>query len=194
MNATRTLPPAYTQSATLDLSSDRRAVIALNVAAVALLVVFGALTLGFILTTRGGAGVGFTGNGVMVTLTLLALYVVMILLHEAIHGFCFWWVTRARPAFGISWRYAYAAAPDWYIPRNAYLVVALAPAVVITLGGLLLIAVVPAPAVMPIAFVVIVNGAGAVGDFLVTIWLLRRPPHTLVNDVGDAMTLYAPTA
>ncbi len=192
MQTTQTLPVGYAQNGKLDLSSDRWAVIGLNLAAIILLALFAVGTLGFLRVTRSGDGIGFSGNGIVVSLTLLVLYIVMILLHEAIHGVCFWWYTRARPYFGISWRYAYAAAPDWYIPRNAYFVVALAPAVVITLGGLILMAVVPAPVVAPIAFIVIVNGSGAVGDFLVAVWLLRKTPQTLVNDVGDAMTLYAP--
>jgi hypothetical protein len=156
-------------------------------------VVFTVGTLGFVRAMRGADGVGFGGNPIVTSLILVALYVVMIVLHEAVHGVCFWWYTRARPYFGISWRYAYAAAPDWYIPRNAYFVVALSPAVVLTVVGLFLIMTLPPPAVLPVAFVVIMNGAGAVGDFVVAVWLLRRTPQTLVNDVGDAMTLYAPT-
>jgi hypothetical protein len=192
MQATQQLPPSYAQSGKLDLSNNRMAVVGLNLL---LLVVLAVLTVGvlfFVRGVRGGDGVGFGSSGIVISLTLFALYILMILLHEAIHGVCFWWYTRARPYFGVSWRYAYAAAPGWYIPRNDYFVVALAPAVVITVVGLLLIAVVPPAFVAPLAFVVVVNGAGAVGDYTVVVWLLRKTPQTLVQDVGDTMTLYAP--
>jgi hypothetical protein len=39
---------------------------------------------------------------------------------------------------------------------------------------------------------VLLNAVGAVGDLLVTAWLLRYPSTALAQDVGDAMTVFAP--
>jgi hypothetical protein len=63
----------------------------------------------------------------------LAASVLIIPLHELVHGLLFWVFTRRRPLFGLRLPfYAFAAAPvDVYLPRNPYLVVALAPLVLL---------------------------------------------------------------
>jgi hypothetical protein len=113
-------------------------------------------------------------------------------LHELIHGLFFWLFTRTRPAFGFKGAYAYAAAPGWYIPRSQYIIVGLAPLVLITLGGFALLVVVPAWLIPALLFVVVMNGAGAVGDIAVVGWLLVQPRATLVHDLGDAVAIYRP--
>ncbi len=56
---------------------------------------------------------------------LLGVLIVTLVLHELVHGLCFWSFTRDRPRFGWKLIYAYAAAPGWYLPRGRYLTVAL---------------------------------------------------------------------
>jgi hypothetical protein len=124
---------------------------------------------------------------------VLVLTFLMIVVHELIHGLFFWLFTRERPTFGFKGAYAYAAAPDWYMPRNQYAIVGLAPLVLMTLAGLVLLPVIPVWAIPALLFVVVTNAAGAVGDIAVVGWLLLQPRATLVNDIGDAVTLYRPT-
>lgn len=123
---------------------------------------------------------------------LLALIVLamMVVLHEGLHGLMFWHFTGDRPTFGFKGLYAYAAAPSWYLPRNQHLVVALAPLLVITLGGLLLVALLPEAAVLPIIAIVALNAGGAIGDILVALWLLRIDAAALIQDTGDAITVF----
>jgi hypothetical protein len=78
------------------------------------------------------------------------------------------------------------------MPRNQYAVVGLAPLVLMTLAGLALLPVIPVWAIPSLLFVVVTNAAGAVGDIAVVGWLLLQPRATLVNDIGDAVTLYRP--
>ena len=61
-----------------------------------------------------------------------------LVVHELIHGLFFWLFTGSAPRYGLGLSYAYAAAPDWYIPRRKYQVTGLAPVVIIGLGCLLL--------------------------------------------------------
>ncbi len=62
----------------------------------------------------------------------------------------------------------------------------------ITLGGLLLVSVLPLVMLPGLLIFVTFNAAGAVGDLLVCGWLLTFPPTVLAQDVGDVMTLYGP--
>lgn len=198
MQPTQTLPPDYAMSGTMDITKDQRLLIILNVLGLALLAAGGWLFFVAIMALRpqdatSQFSVLFSAT-LLETLLLigsvLALTVVHILIHEAIHGVCFWWYTRNMPRFAFRWTHAYAAAPAWYLPRNRYLVTALAPLVVISLAGLLLAWVVPPGWLLALWYVLTSNAGGSVGDLWVAVWLLRQPASCLANDRGDAVSLY----
>jgi hypothetical protein len=123
---------------------------------------------------------------------LAIVTVAVVLTHEGLHGLSFWLVTGRPPRFGLRGLYAYAGAPGWYIPRDRYLPIALAPLTAITLAGLALLTVAPARAIPAVVVAVALNASGAVGDLAVVVWLLRGPRSTLVQDSGEAVTLYRP--
>ncbi len=88
--------------------------------------------------------------------------------------------------------YAFAALPrDCYLPRNPYVVVALAPLVLLSLLGLLLLPMLPPAAIPTLWLVLTANAVGAVGDLVVAGWLLTFPRTVLAQDAGDRMSLYA---
>lgn len=98
----------------------------------------------------------------------IAFVIMMIILHEATHGLFFWLFTRSRPDFAFNKIiYAYTAAPGWYIPRNKYIVVEMAPLVLITTLGLILLAVAPQGWLLLILILTILNTCGSVGDMAV---------------------------
>lgn len=123
---------------------------------------------------------------------LLGVVAVMIVLHEGLHGLFFWIFTGKRPVFAIRWSYAYAAAPGCFIPRGLYMVVGLAPLVILTTAGLALIPVVPISLLFFLVLFTALNLAGAVGDIWVVGWLLRKSPSTLVRDFGDQIEVFEP--
>jgi hypothetical protein len=86
--------------------------------------------------------------------------------------------------------YAYAGAPDWYIPARQFMIVALAPLVVIGVAGMLLMLLVPESWVLFIAFAVALNTGGSIGDLLVFSRLFKLSPTSLANDTGDVITFY----
>jgi hypothetical protein len=192
----QTLPPGYQQMYNIHLATDKTLFLALNLASVGMLLLAGWLMLQLIVLLRPDAisGGSFTLTGLPLLLLMtgvtLALIFAMVVLHEAIHGLFFWLFTRARPRFGFKGAYAFAAAPDWYIPRNQYLLIGIAPLVLMTLGGVLLLLIVPAPYILPVALVVVLNAAGAVGDIAVVGWLLFKPSSLLVCDLGDGLIVY----
>ena len=196
MHATKTLPPTYSSTYVVDLSRDRRLLIGLNIAGIFWLVIVVALLLWLFLRLRpeiAPIAFSFTAGSLLsaIVLTLFIIFVT-VLLHEAIHGLFFWLFTKERPRFGFKGAYAYAAAPAWYLPRDQFLIVGLAPLLLITVVGLWLVPLVPKGA-LPLLFVALaMNSSGAIGDLYVTGLLLRRPRHTLINDVGDGFTFYEP--
>lgn len=198
LQTTQTLPPDYASSGTIDITKDQRLLWLLNGLGLVLLAAGGWLFLRAIIALRpedawNHFSIVFSAT-LLKTMALiaavLALTVVHIIIHEAIHGIFFWWFTRSQPEFAFRWTHAYAAAPTWFVPRNNYLITCLAPLVVISLGGLILTPFVPASWLLPLWFVLTSNAGGAVGDVLVAVWLLRQPADCLANDRGDAVTLY----
>jgi predicted metal-dependent HD superfamily phosphohydrolase len=125
------------------------------------------------------------------TLGLLLGLIAVLVIHELVHGFFFWIFTGDRPKFGLHILYAYAAAPGWYLPRNYYLAVGLAPFVCISLVGLLLLPFVPFQIVPVLVLSLIFNAAGSVGDFAVCGWLASQPKTLMVQDYGPNMTYYS---
>ena len=115
-------------------------------------------------------------------------------IHESVHGFFFWVFTRSRPVFAFRLFYAYAGAPDWYIPTRQFMIVALGPLVIIGAVGILLMLLVPESWVLFIAFMVALNTGGSAGDLLVFTRLFKLSPTCLANDTGDVVTFYEPTS
>lgn len=129
------------------------------------------------------------------SLALLALganvlsYLLVLVLHEGIHGLIFA-LMGGRPSFGARLPLAlYCGAPNQLFTRNAYLAVGLAPLVLISLGGIALIAL--APTIAPfVQLGLIGNFSGAAGDLWAARILLRQPPRMLIQDTTTGFEVY----
>lgn len=200
MRATQSLPDTYRKIGAIDVSKSESLLLLLNLIGLAVMVGFGYLFIKALLWMRPEEGVrtlrllqiaSFSG-WLVVAAAVIGLTVFHVVLHEAIHGIFFWIFTRARPRFAFRWAYAYASAPDWYIPRDPFLITTLAPFVFISLAGLVILGTAPTNWLLPTWFVITMNAGGAVGDLIVAGWLVRQPPVCLAQDKGDAVTLYLP--
>lgn len=197
---TQHLPENYHESGTLDITKDARLVVLLNAAGLLIVAASGWLFFQAIARQRPEDSVRalqtISIHGLWQLFLFLGLVLVLtafhVILHEAVHGIFFWVFTRSRPHFAFRWAYAYAAAPGWFLPRNAFLVTTLAPLVLISLLGLALIPLLPASALPAAWYVLTMNAGGAAGDILVAIWIARQVPRSLIRDRGDAVTLYVP--
>jgi hypothetical protein len=129
----------------------------------------------------------------LLLVTNLAAYVVVLALHEAVHGLVFL-LLGGRPSFGARLPFAlYCSAPNQLFSRNAYLGVGLAPFVLLSLAGIALI--VLAPAFAPyVQFALIGNASGAAGDLWAARILWLQPSAVLVEDTATGFTLYGLTA
>jgi hypothetical protein len=213
---TKALPPGYVLRVTLDfdrLSKNIPVVVGVNLLGGALLVASGWLFIRAAAFLRGGLegtkilDLSFMptphsslGRTVLLALVffvlplafLFCMSVVTMVLHELTHGLFYWLFTHERPAFGYKGLYAYCAGPGWYMPRNQALVIGLAPVVILSLLGLALLPVVPATLLPSLLLLLIINASGAVGDLLISGWLLTQSRDALLYDheTGVAMTLF----
>lgn len=191
MPPTKNLPEGYQEVYRLSLMENTATALWLQAAAVILAILFWGGFSRIISWMRPGlAAVRFYWTLPEIPQILIAL-VLMILLHEAVHGVFFWLYTKERPKFGFKLAYAYAAAPDWYLPRNQFIVVGLAPLALLSLFGVFFSPVFPLAWVKSLVFFLTLNAAGAVGDMLTVIVVLRYPADALVNDRGEEFAVFS---
>ncbi len=197
MQATKVLPSNYHHQKTLDLSSSR-VVLWLNLAAIPLLFFYGWFFNWVIFSLRPFSpfqiGVfriltSFSGWGLI---ALLLSIIFMLLFHELVHGLFFWLFTHKRPKFALRAGYAYAAAPDWFLPSSQYIIVGLSPFFVISILCIFLGILVTASVIPYLLLIATFNAAGALGDLIVVAWVFWHPKNILVKDEGDKFSSFVP--
>jgi len=137
----------------------------------------------------GNVGFNFTSGTILIS---VALFIGTMVLHELIHG-AFMSKYGGKPSYGAG--IAYFILPYFYatsktvFPRNQYIVIAIAPLVVISLVVIGIMAAFPSIAHwMFIPF--IMNASGAVGDMWVTRNVLRYPKHVILEDRKTGLIIY----
>lgn len=121
--------------------------------------------------------------------------VVVLPLHELIHGIAIRMVGhKARYGIKLDKGVLYATADQALFRKREYLLVALAPLVVITLLGMFLMLIVPWQWAYFVALGVIINAGGAIGDLWMVFILLRYPRSALVRDLEDGFVIYVPSS
>jgi len=207
VQATATLPTDYCRQATLDLSKSRKAVVGAVASGIVLLITAGWLLVQLTHLLRPTAFEGMMLRDILTTtprntsITLpfqlivdaIVAVVSVMLIHELVHGVFFWRFAGQRPAFDIKGLFVYVAGPpEVYFPRNQYLVVGIAPLVLLTLVGLLLMIIVPVGVVPVITLFIAFNVAGAAGDLQMFAWLLSYSSDTLMQDSVTSVIVYGP--
>jgi hypothetical protein len=197
ISATRTLPDGYTQTHEINLTKNKRLSNLLNIAGFIIFVLSFVLLGLFVRWVRPDLSIiTFTIRGdlsaLLQLLGLLLLVALIMVVHVLIHGLFFWVFTRSKPAYALRRAYAYAAAPDWFIPVRQYWIIGLAPLVLIDAIGILLIMLAPARWILTILLLVALNTAGSIGDMLITLRLLRLSPASLAKDTGDSVCFFEP--
>ena len=187
----------------LDLIKDRKMLVLLSLASLVLFVVCWAGLAWLLQVLRpdifpGSESISFTLTGIgsifIQLLVLLGVIFAMVTLHEAIHGIFFKLFTGGRVKFAFRGAYAYAAAPGWFIGKTSYLLISIAPLVLISLVGVAALLIVPVNWILPIMLLVVMNASGAVGDVYVFFLLVSMSGDILVQDFGERMEVYARNA
>jgi hypothetical protein len=148
-------------------------------------VFFGALNLAAYFWQRHTLPSGFSFGGVLLwLLSNIVAYIVILPLHEAIHGLVIA-LLGGKPYFGAKLPLAlFCGAKNQLFRRNQYIVVALAPLVIISLAAIILTLLAPVAASY-IFFATVGNVSGAAGDVWTSARVLRLPPDSLIEDTAD---------
>ena len=125
-----------------------------------------------------------TGGGVLLWLIINVIgYFLILPIHEVVHAlaFLFW---GGRPYFGTKLPLAlYCGAKNQLFHRDQYLVIGLAPLVVLTIAGIIFTLINPVLASYTL-FASLGNVSGAAGDVWTVARLLRHPKSVLVEDTA----------
>jgi len=192
--ATKALTDDYKLYHALDLSNWKLMLVT-NAAGIVLLFLFGWLFVGLTAALRPAffiAQISLMTQMLSLQAFLLTI-VIVVVFHEVCHAIFFWVFTRERPKIGFNLLYAYAAAPDWYFPRNQFLLIGLAPFLFITFIGVVWLVWADYLMMPRLILALTLNAAGSVGDLLVAVWLLTLPANTLVRDEGAQITIFSKT-
>jgi hypothetical protein len=197
MHAIKDLPEYYHNLKTLNLSNTR-AVISMNLAAIPLLFLFGWFFTRSVYYFQPGnpPSDGFLGIISIISIwriiAVILSIILMLVFHELVHGIFFWLFTHERPKFALKAGYAFAAAPEWYLPKFQYVMVGLSPFIIISLVSIVL-AWNTSPILSPYFILIATfNAAGSLGDLIVVGWVLRQPKTIFIKDEGDIFSSYAP--
>lgn len=183
------LPENYRQVMKIDLQKDKKAALKVNIGALIIAVI---LFVPALLIRGIDMGIYDETDFRMLIykcVTLLTGCIIYVFLHEFIHGIFMRMISSVKPFYGFTGMYAYAGSKA-YFNRRDYIVIALAPIVI--LGTVLLVfnMLLPRGWFWPVYFIQITNISGAAGDLYVSSLLGKLKPNILINDVGVSMTVY----
>ena len=194
MKPTQTLPENFVLAWSFDLKHNTRLNIILQVIGLGWLALAGWLLTLCVMWIRPEFGdalmKGISGNLLIGLVLLVVVMIVAVLIHELVHGLFFWFFSRHRPKFGIGLGYAFAAMPDWFFPKQQYLVIGLGPLVVLTVLGLAASAFVPLTWLGALLAGMVINAGGAIGDMYICWRIAFDAPDVWIKDMGDGFQLY----
>ena len=192
--ASGSLPDNYQEVLYWKLTGKPMRLIAMNILGAFLFIIFG-LIFSWLAFSLGK--LPSDGEFRIISLSMFGLVLAGILLtlvlHELTHGLMMT-IFGARPKYGIIWKglMLYATSPGYAYHRNNYVIIALAPLVLIStlvimgmwgLQGTLWVAL--------LGICGIVNASGAIGDMWITMIVLRYANIAYVMDERDGIRVFS---
>ena len=189
MKAVKTLPDNYQEVIQINLQSDKKTAMFVNVMGVVVMIVV--LALGHFIVPITAVANDIDSGSYWVKLPVtFAAYASYVVLHELTHAVVMQAVGGGKVRFGFTGMYAYAGSTEDYFDKIAYRCIALAPLAVWGIVFGILAAEIPADWFWVVWFLQAGNIGGAAGDVYVTVKLLKYPKTILVRDTGLDMTVF----
>lgn len=171
----------------VNLIDDKKLIMKLNIVSILLLILFfilfTLLTLWDNLSEKGG--INFLGMFIGI-ISLLVIIVV----HELIHGLFFkLFNTEGKVKFGFKNGLAYATSPNSFYSKGKFLVILMAPFIIITL---LLFFMYLFRLIPPYAFIRLasIHASTCVGDFYFSYLVIKAPKNSCVEDTEHGINFY----
>jgi hypothetical protein len=121
---------------------------------------------------------------------ILVVVVAMILMHENIHALVVWRCTNHWPSYGVTPLGIYVNTAEWYFPRSMMIAISIAPFLILTLLGFLLLVMLPAAFTRLSVWFILLNGVGSINDVAVTTWIFFQPDSALIQNDGREIRIY----
>jgi cation transport ATPase len=179
------LPEGYKEIRKVDLTEDKKTFFVINIFSFIIFIAMAVLC-------AINKPISFTVDSEFLYLLILAvfLYIIYIILHEAIHEYFMNKFSGIKAYYGHARFCAYAGS-DAYFNKKHYIIILLAPVVILGTVLFIINAIVPQSYFWIIYFVQIGNLTGAVGDLYVTYLMSKMPDDTLIQDTGVSMTMHS---
>lgn len=144
---------------------------------------------GFIIHPSGSALIGSEHFGIVgAVLFIIALFIVIIIVHEGIHGIFFKiFNPHGQVKFGFKAGMAYATSPGTVYSRRQFLVIILMPLVILTLIMVILMFMFPNPAYK---YYIALHTAACAGDIYYAYLILKNKHLEYAMDTEVGMSLY----
>lgn len=123
----------------------------------------------------------------------LVLVLLVLPLHELMHGLAIQHYGH-RPRYGFKLMVLFATSDGAYFRRGEFIRVALAPLVLISAAGLVVMVFLPKELGYWVALAATLNAAGAIGDLWMTAVALRFDRSALIRDEEDSMRIFTQAA
>ena len=187
-----TLPPHYQEVQYLNIN-EHGVLLWLNLMSLVPLTISALIVFGSLLVYSQELGSPLVIDalpGSVPTLVGLAAVLIVLPLHEWIHGMV---IARCghKPRYGVKLFVLFATSDGALFRRDEFIRVALAPLVVITAMGGLLMLFLPFGMAYWVGLAVVLNAGGAIGDLWMTAVALRYDPSALIRDEEDSMRIFA---
>lgn len=115
---------------------------------------------------------------------------ILIILHELIHGLFFkWFNPDGKVKFGFKNGMAYATSPNTFYSKSKFIIICLAPFVILTSSLMLLVSTTLIPSNF-FVYIASLHAAACVGDFYWVLLLSRTTGDILVEDTEKGMSVY----
>lgn len=188
MDNTTELPDGYKEILKINLQKNIKLAVLVNVLAL----VIGVVMLTPLLSENIRTAVFKSAfeNSYTKLIVMLVGMVAYLILHELVHGIFMKKFSGVKSKYGFTGLYAYAGS-NAYFNRKCYIIIALAPIVILGIVLVVLQFAVPHSWAWIVYCIQIINIAGAAGDIYVTFKMIRLPEDILVNDAGVSMTVYS---
>lgn len=179
------LPLNYELAYSIDLEKDTKMMLLMNIFSVLLMLPF---ALGIYIYVQLVGEFDYTFDLTQMLLVFLSFFII-IFIHELIHGLFFKLGTKEKINYKFHIYAVSASVKGVYFYKKHYLLVGIAPFIIIT--PILLLAMFLFPTIsFPIYITIALHTAGCIGDFYVFLKVLKYPNDALIEDTGVGMFIY----